>query len=38
MVSAENAIAIERATCGRVTRADMRPDLWPPTEHHVEAA
>ena len=28
-VSAENAIAIERATHGRVTRSDLRPDLWP---------
>lgn len=29
-ISAENAIAIERATNRVVTRSDLRPDLWAP--------
>ena len=28
-VSAEMAMAIDRATGGEVSRADLRPDLWP---------
>jgi DNA-binding transcriptional regulator YdaS (Cro superfamily) len=32
-VSAECAIAIERATRGQVTRHDLRPDLYP-REHN----
>lgn len=28
-VTAETALAIERATNGRVSRHDLRPDLWP---------
>ena len=24
------AIAIEKGTCGCITRSDLRPDLWPP--------
>lgn len=27
-VSAEHAVAIERATQGAVTRSELRPDLW----------
>lgn len=34
-VSAEDAVAIERATGGAVSRHDLRPDLWPA---RVEAA
>lgn len=28
-VSAELAVAIERALRGQVTKAELRPDLWP---------
>lgn len=28
-VTAEQAVKIERATKGAVTRSDLRPDLWP---------
>ena len=28
--TAETAIAIERATGGRIDRSDLRPDLWDP--------
>lgn len=28
-ISAEDAVAIERATDGRVSRRDLRPDMWP---------
>lgn len=31
-VSAEHAVAIERATVGAVPRHALRPDLWPQTE------
>jgi len=31
-VSAESAMAIERATDGAVTRSQLRPDLWPEGE------
>ena len=27
--SAELALQIEEATCGKVSRSDLRPDLWP---------
>jgi DNA-binding transcriptional regulator YdaS (Cro superfamily) len=38
-VSAESAIAIERATSGRVTRFELRPDLWPaPPARPLDAA
>lgn len=36
-VSAEVAIKIERATEGKVTRADLRPDLFT-TPAHMDAA
>ncbi|MEY2342093.1 transcriptional regulator [Acidithiobacillus sp. IBUN Pt1247-S3] len=28
----KQAMAIERATNGIVTRSDLRPDIWPPQE------
>lgn len=28
-LSAEDALAVERATEGRVAKSDLRPDLWP---------
>lgn len=28
-IPAERCIDIERATCGQVSRSDLRPDLWP---------
>lgn len=28
-IDAEDAVAIERATDGVVTKSDLRPDLWP---------
>lgn len=31
-ISAEDALAIERATEGAVAAADLRPDLWPQRE------
>jgi len=30
-ISAEDSMAIEAVTRGRVLRSDLRPDLWPPT-------
>lgn len=33
-IPAERCIAIEQATAGVVTRSDLRPDLWPPSEQH----
>ena len=29
-ITAERAVAIEYATDGKVTRQELRPDLWPP--------
>lgn len=29
-IPAERCLDVERATKGRVTRSDLRPDLWPP--------
>lgn len=29
-VSAERAIKIEEASGGKISRSDLRPDLWPP--------
>lgn len=29
-ISAEDAVAIDRATGGEVTKTELRPDLWPP--------
>lgn len=37
-VSAEMAVAIERATKGAVTTNALRPDLWPPAAQPAEAA
>lgn len=31
-VPAEYCAAIERATNGYVTRSDLRPDIWPPSD------
>ena len=28
-ISAEMAVAVEKATGGAVSRSDLRPDLWP---------
>lgn len=28
-ITAETAVAIERATNGEISRRDLRPDLWP---------
>ena len=28
-ISAEMAVGIDRATGGRVSKSDLRPDLWP---------
>ncbi len=32
-ISAEDALAIHRATDGRVAASDLRPDLWAAREH-----
>jgi len=32
-ISAEMAVAFERATGGEVSRSDLRPDLFPPVNH-----
>ncbi|MFZ5674312.1 MAG: transcriptional regulator [Pseudomonadota bacterium] len=37
-VSAEVAVKIERATEGKVTREDLRPDIFRPTPAHMDAA
>lgn len=31
-ISAEDALAIDQATDGEVSKSDLRPDLWPPAE------
>lgn len=37
-VSAETALSIERATGGKVTRHELRPDLFPQPEAQGDAA
>lgn len=37
LISAEDALAIDRATDGVVSASDLRPDIWP-TPHHVPHA
>ena len=37
-VSAELAVAIDRATGGVIPRHELRPDLYPPPENKEEAA
>lgn len=32
-LSAEDALAIDRATQGEVSASEMRPDLWPTRDH-----
>lgn len=32
-ISAEDALAVQRATDGKVSAADLRPDLWPSPSH-----
>jgi DNA-binding transcriptional regulator YdaS (Cro superfamily) len=36
-ISAEDALRVDRATAGKVSAADLRPDLWP-TPNHVPQA
>lgn len=36
-IYAEAAVAFERATAGRVTRGQLRPDLWPESASSTEA-
>lgn len=38
MISAEDALAIEVATKGRVSASDMRPDIWPTPKDSARAA
>lgn len=33
-LSAEDALAVDRATDGEVSASELRPDIWP-TKHHV---
>ncbi|MCK8785236.1 helix-turn-helix domain-containing protein [Roseomonas sp. NAR14] len=33
-VPAERVLAVERATGGKVTRHELRPDLYPPADAH----
>lgn len=33
MISAEDALAVHRATRGEVTASDLRPDLWADASH-----
>lgn len=32
-ISAEDALAVHRATDGAVSASELRPDLWPQREH-----
>ena len=37
-ISAEDALAIDRATSGEVRASDLRPDIWPTPAHVPTAA
>lgn len=37
-ISGEVAVAIERATEGKIHRSRLRPDFWPPEHGHVAEA
>ena len=32
-ISAEDALRVDRATAGKVSASDLRPDLWPTPNH-----